>query len=270
MMSVAKGLAALSAVAVIGFATPSQAAVELITNGNFSSTYSTGTQSASTPSQLNYNGYGVTGWTSAPNNAYNFIFNPNLSGSAAYTSVGQYNPIQLYTSANGGCTTCGANNAPSSLVSPTGGNFLAGDGAFQTGAVSQLVNGLTAGTVYTLSFYWAAAQQAGFTGNTTESWGVTFGNQSFSTATVTNPSTGFTPWTKVTYNFTASATSQTLSFLAAGGPSGGQPPFSLLDGVSLVAAPEPATWAVMVAGLGLVGFLTVRRRRTGGTPTLAA
>lgn len=266
MLSAVKGLAVVSAIAVAGLATPAQAAVELITNGNFTQTYvaAGGTANANTPSQLNLNGYGVTGWTSSPSSAYTFLFNPALAGSAGYTSTGQYGDIQLYTSANGGSAT-----APASLVSPVGGNFIASDGAFQQGPLSQVVGGLTAGLDYTLSFYWAAAQQAGFTGVTTESWGVSFGNQSFSTATVTTPDKGFTPWTKVTYTFRATSASQTLSFLAAGGPSGGQPPFSLLDGVSLVAAPEPATWAVMVMGLGAMGFMTVRRRRRGSASSVA-
>jgi hypothetical protein len=55
-----------------------------------------------------------------------------------------------------------------------------------------------------------------------------------------------------------------LTFLAVGTP-GGAPPISFLDGVSLTAVPEPASWALMLAGFGLVG-LAARRRTT----TLAA
>ena len=229
---------------------------DLINNGGFSSTYSAGTASAATPGQLNYNGYGVTGWTSTVANGYNFLFNPTLAGSAAYTSSGQNGNVQLYTSANGGSAT-----APASLVSPVGGNFLALSGAVQPGSLTQVLNGLTAGQDYQLSFWWAASQPAGFTGVTTDSLGVTFGNQSFSTATVTNPDHGFTPWTRVTYTFRPSSTSQTLGFLAVGGPSGTQEPFALLDGVTLQAmVPEPSSWALFAVGAGVLG-LAVRRHR---------
>lgn len=67
--------------------------------------------------------------------------------------------------------------------------------------------------------------------------------------------------------FVADATTATLSFLAQGSPQG-VPPFSLLDGVSGSAVPESATWAMMIAGLGLVGGAL--RFRCGGTATVAA
>lgn len=60
--------------------------------------------------------------------------------------------------------------------------------------------------------------------------------------------------------FVADRATATLSFLAHGTPEG-VPPFSLLDGVSGTAVPEPATWALMVGGLGLVGGALRSRRR---------
>lgn len=268
------GLVAFAAVAFAGTPRPAIAAAELITNGGFEIT------SSSTPSQLGLNGYSVSGWTNN-SNGYNFIFNPALTGTSASTnntqaasntSLSQYGNTQgystasLWTSQNGGNTTNGAANGnkdPSTLVSPVGGNFLAADGAFQVGSISQTVSNLTVGAGYILNFYWAAGQQFSYTGTTTENWGVTFGKQSYVTPIVTTPSQGFTPWRLATVYFTASATSQALAFLATGTPSGGQPPFSLLDGVSLVAAPEPATWAVLAIGLVGAGVFTTRRRRTG-------
>jgi hypothetical protein len=64
-----------------------------------------------------------------------------------------------------------------------------------------------------------------------------------------------------TFDFTANATSEALSFLAVGSPAANLPPFALLDGVSLTAVPEPSTWAMMLAGFGGLGFAAFRRRR---------
>jgi hypothetical protein len=56
---------------------------------------------------------------------------------------------------------------------PPGGNFIQMDGnpTFEN-SFNQVINGLTAGTTYTLSFWQAAGQQTGFTGATTEQWKV--------------------------------------------------------------------------------------------------
>jgi PEP-CTERM motif len=55
-----------------------------------------------------------------------------------------------------------------------------------------------------------------------------------------------------------------LSFLATGGPSQTQPPFSLLDGVSMTqvtSTPEPASWTMLVGGLGLLGCARFTRAK---------
>jgi hypothetical protein len=218
----------------------------LVTNGDFSNAtvgqFQNGNSNA--PAQ-------VAGWTSA---GYNFVFAANGADNNNY--------LELWSKNNGGVGTL-AN-------SPTGGNFIGADGAFSVGALSQTINGLVAGQQYTVSFDWAAGQQKGFDGTTTEQWAVDLGNKSLTsssvttteqkTAVYTDASHSSSSWMHETMTFTATGASEVLSFLAIGTPDG-KPPFSLLDGVSMVAAvPEPSEWAMLFAGLGLIGFMARRRK----------
>jgi hypothetical protein len=154
------------------------------------------------------------------------------------------------------------NGSPNGLpaTSPAGGNFVAldADPLFR-GALSQTINGLTAGKSYVAGFYWAGAQLSTTSGPTTEQLQVSLGSQTQLTGVVNNASEGFTGWQHQTLTFTADSTSDTLSFLAIGTPSG-LPPFVLLDGVSLTAVPEPATLSLLAIGLVGVGALRLRRR----------
>jgi hypothetical protein len=214
----------------------SRAQAEFVTNGGF---------------ELTTNGNGqpgfntaLTGWTST---GYNFIY---ASGSADTTgAVGHDGTVKLW-----GPGTGSANGLPAS--SPNGGNYFAADGAFEVGALSQTLTGLTVGNTYVVSFWWAGAQQSGFTGVNTEQWKVGFGASTQSTAIASNVSHGFTGWAFQTFNFIADNTSDVLSFLAVGTPTG-EPPFSLIDGVSVV--PEPGS--IVLIGVGVVGFGVVRLRR---------
>jgi hypothetical protein len=149
--------------------------------------------------------------------------------------------------------------------SPDGGNFVGADGDPQySAAFSQEINGLDVGQSYILTFDQAAAQQNGTSGATTEKWQVSLGSETQDSAVMDNPSHGFQAWNQQTMTFTATATSELLTFLAVGTP-GGEPPVSLLDGVSMVssAAPEPANLVLAVAGL--VGLAVLRARRRART-----
>lgn len=70
-------------------------------------------------------------------------------------------------------------------------------------------------------------------------------------------------WVTKTFTFTASGPMTTLTFkgdAASSTGSAGVAYGAALDNVSVTAVPEPATWAMMIAGVGLVGA-SMRRRR---------
>jgi hypothetical protein len=231
-----KILVALAAVA--GLSSLSAHAVNLVVNGDFETT-------TNGPLQFDNNTV-ATGWTS---NGYNFLFGPGTADTTG--SSGSYGFLALWGPNNGSAN--GLTN------SPTGGNFVAADGAFQVAPIEQTIHGLVAGQQYKVGFDWAGAQQLGFTGANTEQWEVKLGSESHSTAVYSNPSQGFSGWMHESFTFTATSGTEVLSFLAHGTPDG-VPPFSLLDGVKMTAAvPEPATWALMLGGFGLVGF-SLRKR----------
>jgi hypothetical protein len=214
-------------------------AQNLVVNGDFEFT----TNGADR--QLSFNTDAV-GWYT---DGYNFIFAP---GSADTTgATGQYGFLSLWGSNNGGTS-----EIPYS--SPVGGNYIGADGAFGVSPISQTLSGLSIGNEYEVSFYWAAAQQSGFDGATTEKWEVSLGGQTISTSTYHLPNHGFSGWMQETFTFTADSVNPVLSFLAVGTPEG-LPPFSLLDGVSVVAVPEPSTW--LLGSFFLCG-LSLRRKRS--------
>lgn len=238
----------VSVVALAGIATAAQAnGPNLVSNGSFS-TFTTGaaTGSCSSGTQTAVTG-DPTGWTIT--SGYSFIVNSSNYSSFCGPSgtLGLYGPIG---------------------ASPDGGNFLASDGGYLTGYISQPLT-LVTGATYSVSFYVAGAQQSGYTGATTDYWTVGLGNSAGSgvsqtTPTINLPSATFSGWSLEQFNFVAQAASQVLWFLATGSPSG-QPPFSLLDGVTTtqVSVPEPPTALVLLGGLlGLAGLRRVRRSKT--------
>ena len=243
------GLAVLALLALT--VSHSAFATNLVVNGGFETT-TNGANYQFESSHANHPYTTATGWTSTNNghNAYNFIFAPGVADTTGAT--GQFGNLQLWGPNNGS-----NNGLPA--TSPDGGNYVAADGAFQNGAISQTINGLVVGNSYDVSFWWAGAQQESFTGATTEQWKVTLGNQAQFTVVLNNANHGFTGWRQDTFTYKATSTSEVLSFFAVGTPTG-VPPFVLLDGVSLNASvPEPETLTMMATGLvGMIGYVRYR------------
>lgn len=262
-----RALAATTILAVL--ALPTQAA-PIVTNGSFSQ-YTT---SLTTGFLIDRNGT-LTGWSNTSTNRwYNFLFRSDVAGSTA-NALGVNNGnavIRLYDRTNCG-TSCSGNTWDGrGPVNPAGGyfNFLAMDGNFpgNTGPVTQTLTGLTVGTVYAVSFTYAFAQQFSFNGTTNQNLIVGFGNNSqrvlASNYALSNH--GFSGWQQATLYFSAASASQALSFLAFGVET--LPPFALLANVSIVAAPEPATLALIGTGL-LATIAAARTRRARRQKALA-
>lgn len=157
--------------------------------------------------------------------------------------------------------------------SPDGGYFLGIDGAYGRSSLEQLINGLTSGETYDLSFQYAGGQFTDETGATDQSWQVDFGTSTQSTPIMQVPGKGFSGWQNAAMEFVAGSSSQILKFTAIGNPSG-LPPFLLLDGVSLKPKGQPPNPSVpgplpvfgAAAGLMVSRRLRARIRRPGQQP----
>ena len=224
-----------SAAAFMMLAVPAQA--DLITNGGFETT-------TAGNGQLGFNTF-ATGWSST---AYNFVFAPGTADTTGATGID--GGLSLWGTGNGGVDAL--------VVSPNGGNFVAADPVYDSGPITQTINGLTVGDVYALSFYYGGAQQYTFNGPTTEGWDVSLGSQTQDTPVLSNGNHEFTGWYSETFDYTATSSSELLSFMAVGSPPG-LPPFAVLDGVSLNPTPEPGTLPLLFTGL--MSGLTVLRSK---------
>ena len=228
---------------------------QFIVNGGFETT-------TNGLGQLKSGYTGVTGWTNqnAPGGYSGYTYVLNASTATTTGSPGE-SQLKLWPGVNGQTLT----------NSPTGGNFIGADGGYHIGTLTQTLTNLIVGQTYALTFNFAGAQEYGYNGASTDAWKFKFGTQGSwqQTASLNNVEHGFTGWQAQSYNFVATSTSDTINFMALGTPAG-QPPFSLLDSVSLIGAwengvptaPEPGTWLMMLIGFGIVGFSLRRRQPT--------
>jgi hypothetical protein len=132
---------------------------------------------------------------------------------------------------------------------PGNGNYIDLDGSSSNaGLLSHSVD-LLGGTTYMLSFDLAGSHRG-----TPETVDVSFGSVAASYSSLNSTD----PFSTHTLNFTPdSHGSYSLSFQNVGGDNFG----ALLDNVHISVVPEPEVYAMLLAGLALVGF-TGRRRKT--------
>lgn len=132
---------------------------------------------------------------------------------------------------------------------PGNGRYVDLDGSSSQAGEFHKDLSLTAGLQYTLAFDLAGNQRG-----SVENVNVNFGS-AVDNLTV-NSSDGFSNHTLL---FTPSTTGiYSLIFQNAGGDNVG----ALLDNVSVSAVPEPETYAMLLAGLGLLGFMAGRRKES--------
>jgi hypothetical protein len=170
---------------------------------------------------------------------------------------------------------CTATTAPGIQVygpfpntSPNLGNFIESDGspgfAFP---ISQMINSLTIGQSYGVSFYQAAGQEVGDLGATTEQWQVSLGSQTQFSPLMSIPQGGMFNWNQQTLTFTATAASETLSFLAIG--AGGNPPIVFLDGVDMeTSVPEPSAGLLLLCVGAVIAVGRIGRRAMAKTASI--
>jgi hypothetical protein len=232
-MSMKSVLAGVLGAALCAYA-PCAAASNLVQNGGFENTTIPGPGQPAAGYVPNWNiGFGVTIW---------------FPGTADSPS----NIAALWGPNNGS-----NNGLPA--TSPDGGNFLEQDANFNTTAFTQTITGLNPSQTYQLDFDWGAGQwRYASAVSTTNQWIVSLGAQTQSTAIVNEPYMGFSGWMHQTFLYTPTNATEVLSFISQGS---GDPPLALLDGVSLVAVPEPAEWAMLLMGFAGLGVAARVRRR---------
>ena len=140
-------------------------------------------------------------------------------------------------------------NTPSTWASPDPGMVaLVGGSAYSVNAITLTLNNLVIGGNYIVQIFeptWDHNWMTNFTGGANTSDYV-----SPSGAAGTGPA-NLTP-EYIVGSFTADGSSQTIG---TSGPNG----YTEVAAVQVRAVPEPATWAIFLAGFGVLGFKRMRR-----------
>jgi len=183
-----------------------------------------------------------------------FVFSVSATAASVFSDNFDTDALALnQTTFNGGWVVSGGTV---DLIGDGFYDFLPGNGRYvdldgssnQAGEFHKDLS-LTAGLQYTLAFDLAGSQRS-----SVENVNVNFGS-AVDNFTV-NSGDGFSNHTLL---FTPSTTGiYSLIFQNAGGDNVG----ALLDNVSVSAVPEPETYAMLLAGLGLLGFMARRRKES--------
>ena len=123
--------------------------------------------------------------------------------------------------------------------------------ANRLGSVSQIVSGLRTGGSYVVGW-----SMAGRDGGGPQQFAVSINGMQVSTMA----SNGFAGWIDNAVRFRAAGPTAKINF-ASFDAGGNQSYGNLVTNVSMGAVPEPASWAMMITGFGMIGFAARRRNR---------
>ena len=134
------------------------------------------------------------------------------------------------------------------------------DGYFATGTIASQSFATVVGQTYLVTFDLAGNTDGG---PTTKTIGVTIGSSGlltyeFDTTGYSHSNMG---WKTISFSYTATETSTTISFQSLNPAGNAYGP--ALDDVSVTPIPEPATWAMMILGFLGIGLMAYRLNRTG-------
>lgn len=183
----------------------------------------------------------------APANAANLLTNgdfeaPLAPNSPGYTTFYAGESFPGWSVTSGNVDVVAASFAPSN---PSSGQWLDLVG-FNDGTITQTF-ATTSGATYLLTFLYGNNP-----GGSPRSANVSVGN--FAGTITSNTGLNYNSFSQL---FTATGSSTTLTFASFGGSGNAG---IALDNVAVTAVPEPASWAMMILGFGLVGGAMRRRQ----------